>query len=193
MNNCRASWPPPEEIFDTGRFTNNYYVNPAPFLPIAQFILPMVRPSSSGPPMSPSALNKAYSLWMSPAPSSYSSIPPSPTYDVREEIDWSDPRIQSWNGVEREQNGEFLDKCIAVWKGIGALEGIAQLSSQLKDGADPQGLVVNLNKGKPQVQPKPMSEIKKQMEEDVEKMKAELIGAKPSWLTEWEEKNRDKP
>lgn len=139
--------------------------------------------------MSNNAVNKAYTSWMSPAPSSVSSIPPSPLVDITDPIDWDDARIQSWTGLEREQNIEYYDKALEVWKVIGALEGLSQMKKMLKDGEEPQGMVVNLKNGgeAPLVQQRPMSEIKKQMEEDVEKMKAELVGLKPTWLVEWEE------
>lgn len=143
--------------------------------------------------MPPDAINKAYTSWLSPAPTSASSIPPSPLVDLTESIDWSDPRIQSWTGLERMQNIEYYEKALSVWKGIGVLDGIGQLKSRLKDGSDPQGLVVNIRGGdKPMMEPRPMSEITKQMEEDVEQMKAELLGLKPTWLVEWEESKKEK-
>lgn len=167
---------------------NNYFVNPAPFIPEAHLIMPFVRPTVAGPPMSPNSLNRAYTSWLSPATSSSTSIAPSPIVDITDPINWDDPRIQSWSGVERDQNYEYYDKAQEVWKSLGVLDGIAQLKSQLGDGADPQALIKI--EGDVGAQPRPMSEIKKKMEDDVEKTKAELLGLKPTWLVEWEEAKR---
>lgn len=66
-------------------------------------------------------------------------------------------------------------------------QGLADLTSQLPEGEDPQGVVVSMTAGKNLLEKKPMSEIRSQMAKDVEQSKAQLIEFKPSWLREWEE------
>jgi hypothetical protein len=130
----------------SGRFNNNYYVNPAPFLPTSTFILPSRPPistsesSNSSPASSPSPIlstpshahsNPAemFSSWLSPGPSSPTIIRPSPLLEIEADeegnevpIEWEDPRIQSWSGEERAENWEWFEKAVEVHKGIAALE-----------------------------------------------------------------------
>ena len=90
-------------------------------MPQAHFLLPMQLASpvgdsekfmSMGRVHVPGAveLSEAYSRYMSPAPRSQSYIPPSPIEEVEETekgVNWSDPRIQAWNGPERNENGVY--------------------------------------------------------------------------------------
>ncbi|RSH91720.1 hypothetical protein EHS25_009089 [Saitozyma podzolica] len=211
VNHCRASWPAPPEMIERGRFNNNYYVNPAPFLPTSTFILPSRPPistsesSDSSPAASPSPIlstpshahsNPAeiFSSWLSPGPSSPTIIRPSPLLEIEADeegneipIEWEDPRIQSWSGEERAENWEWFEKAVEVHKGIAALEGLAELSAQLPEGADPKGMVISRTPGqKSNLAPRPMSEIRRQLSNDVERMKGELEEGKPGWLRRFE-------
>jgi hypothetical protein len=106
---------------ETGRLAKNYYVNPAPFLPSANLILPVTQ-AFSGPPTPPAAIMaKAYQRWMSPEPTG-NSVPASPTYSVTDEpIDWADPRIMPWGGEDHELNGDYMEKGLEVHRNIEAL------------------------------------------------------------------------
>lgn len=192
---CRLSWPPPPEIVEHGRFTSNYYINPAPFLPNVQLTMPIapiaIGAGTTGEQivLTGRMLADKYMEWMSPPPKSTRSIAASPLLDLDPEdqgINWEDARILSWGGKEREENDEYMEKSANVHKGIGALQGLADLTSQLPEGDDPQGVVVSMSAGKNLLEKKPMSEIRAQMSKDVEQSKAQLIEFKPSWLREWE-------
>lgn len=65
----------------------------------------------------------SYGQWLSPKPESKDDISPSPTLGVSRDakIDWSDPRIQAWNSVEREENGEYIDEAFEVQKNFAAI------------------------------------------------------------------------
>lgn len=139
---CRVSFPPPDEMRErwagarpgetedysddprSGRLANNYYVNPAPFIPTTHLIIPSLSMENMGGVSLAADVSAAYTHWMSPGPTG-DSIPPSPTLSVAEngpEIDWSDPRIQSWASDERIKNGEYLEMSLETTKAIGAFE-----------------------------------------------------------------------
>lgn len=73
-------------------------------------------------------LIEAYQTWMSPAPDleNVEHINPSPMVAVQDEeggvVDWEDERIMSWSGVEREENGEYLEMALRTQKGLETLE-----------------------------------------------------------------------
>jgi hypothetical protein len=113
-----------------------YFVNSAPFIPTAQFLLPTTltkNPSTSRTrPLNPSGfsleplqpltrdsnvppgaedLSQLYDDWLSPSPTSINSIPPSPLAEIErkgEGVDWEDVRIQSYIGEERLENQEYM-------------------------------------------------------------------------------------
>jgi len=117
-------------------------------MPISTFLLPMQlskQPSPispfSGPKIEVSLLDhkdrdpalppnagdviKAYDDWISPAPTSYNSIPPSPLAEIErkgEGINWEDVRIQSWNSQERAENGEYLTWALQAKNSLGMFE-----------------------------------------------------------------------
>lgn len=99
----------------------NYFVNPAPFMPTMTLILGAA-PSQPFKEPPPELAMKNYSRWLSPAPEE-DSIRESPTLSVarNSQIDWNDPRIQAWNGVEREQNGEYIEEAFDVQKNFAAI------------------------------------------------------------------------
>lgn len=98
-------------------------MNPASYAPTSSFVLPLspLDNMSFARPFA-SELARAYSRWMSPAPhGSYISGSPAVAAAERE-IDWADPRIQRWNGPEREENGAYLEKAEDVHKVFAAME-----------------------------------------------------------------------
>lgn len=115
----------------SGELGKNYYVNPHAFLPEAHFLLPMTLsedPTSSSSsegelhlPPGAEKIIEAYQYFMSPEPSSLTSIKPSPMLEVESEeggVDWSDPRIQRWN-EERDGNGHWLKRVLATETQLG--------------------------------------------------------------------------
>ena len=194
-----------------GRFTNNYYVNPAPFLPDADFLTSTGAAPSTGPlqiinagrPSNPSSgsieddgpaktINEIYSTWMSPAPSSKSYIRPSPTIDCtssetegKEAIDWTDERIQSWNAESRHDNGEYMIRVKNYHLALGGLESLRSLGRSLPDGSDPKGMMIQRGPdGKRTVSNNSMSDMIKQMESEAERMRKEAEEHRPKWLGE---------
>ncbi|EIW71792.1 hypothetical protein TREMEDRAFT_67961 [Tremella mesenterica DSM 1558] len=191
---CRTSFPPPPELIDRGRFNTNYFVNPAPLLPSTHLMVasPLTRPPTSDPPISKAVADK-FMEWMSPAPESATSIKPSPMLWVQEEeggVDWEDPRIQSWAAEERQENFKYINNNIELQNGLAALTGLKEFTSNLPKGSDPEGMVVFFSPGLPSATSKPMSEIRKKLEEDVNAKKKELEGSKPGWLKKWEKSQK---
>ena len=100
--------------------TENYYILPSPFMTEAHFFLPMTlnQPPSNGElrlPPGANALITAYQSWMSPKPTSVTSIKPSPMVEVEAEecgIDWDDARIQSFAGPSRAENGAYIEQIV---------------------------------------------------------------------------------
>ncbi|KAK4689355.1 hypothetical protein P7C73_g748, partial [Tremellales sp. Uapishka_1] len=206
----RASFPPPSWMQKNGHFDKNYYVNPAPFLPMVNFLLPL--PPSSSRSHSPSLsaiLSQTYQMWMSPAPTASGDLIPSPMVEAEAEgIDWDDVRIQSWSSEERMENGEYMEKGYETHKTIGALEvcsadrgqmfadgdpdqSMATTTKRLPSGANPKAMVLSmgsLTKGKvPSLRAKSMSEVEKEMKESVAERKQELAALKPAWLRVFDE------
>lgn len=127
MKHCRISCPPTPEVAErTPRLKNNYYINPVTFVPEKDVFLPFSLTEDIFTPQdeenkkpkwieikAPGAdLVGMYDSWMSPRPTSLTSIPPSPMVEVEVSeggVKWDDERIQSWSGEERMENEEFFD------------------------------------------------------------------------------------
>lgn len=196
-------------MFEMGRFTSNYYVNPAPFLPDADLLtstgsaasagpLQIINAGRSGGPSSGSTddegpsktINELYSTWMSPAPSSKSYIRPSPTLDCTSPakdgeavIDWDDVRIQSWNAKSRHDNGEYMVRFKNYHLALGGLERLRSLSESLPEGADPKGMMIQRTPdGRRKVTNNSISDMIGQMEKEAERMRGEAEEHRPSWL-----------
>lgn len=188
MANCRTSFPPPMEMRASGKMHRNYWANPAPFLPSANFMIPAeVWEDPSRKNRSPAAyIAQYYKRWMSPNPDG-NTIAASPTLSVAEadgKIDWSDPRIQRWSGFEREENGQYMEKGLEVHKTISALQTMVSLGDGLPEGADAQATVISSSSGG--MTTKPVSEMRRDMMENIKGLKAELEAVKPDWLVEYE-------
>lgn len=123
----------------SGQLGKNYYVNPHAFLPVAHFLLPMTlsEPPQTSPSSSSSSdsdnefrsppgadkLIESYQYFMSPAPTSLTSVPPSPMVDVESEeggVDWGDVRIRGWG--EREENADWLKRAIGIENHLGFIQ-----------------------------------------------------------------------
>lgn len=192
-----------------GRFTNNYYVNPAPFLPDVDFLTATGSAPSTGPlqiinagrsstPNSGSTdeegpertINDIYSSWMSPAPSSKTFIRPSPTEDCTAPgtdgaaaIDWEDVRIQNWNSDERHDNGDYMVRVKNYHLALGGLESLKSLGRSLPEGSDPRGMMIQTGPdGRRKMSNNSMSEMINQMEAEAERMRKEAEQHKPEWL-----------
>lgn len=192
-----------------GRFTNNYYVNPAPFLPDAELLTATGSSPSTGPLQIINAgrssglssgstedegpsktINEIYSSWMSPAPSSKSYIRPSPTEDCTSPardgeavIDWDDVRIQSWNAGSRHDNGEYMIRLKNYHTALGGLESLKSLERSLPEGSDPRGMMIQTGPdGKRRMTNNSMSDMIQQMASEVERMRKEAEEHRPSWL-----------
>ncbi|WRT70351.1 uncharacterized protein IL334_007349 [Kwoniella shivajii] len=198
--NCRVSWPPPPQLVESGRFDKNYFVNPAPFLPMCNLLMyPSVAPHTVIGPNTVK-LVESYREWMSPSPDpdDKNSIPPSPMLSVQQQeesegIDWDDLRIQSWSGEEREQNGEWIEQALKTQKGVETLETMSYFSSRSPHPEDMKGLVINTAGSRPTFERKSLSDMETQLRDDVERMKKELEGMKPDWLRKWDEqKSKEK-
>ena len=116
----------------SGRFTNNYYINPAPFLPTTHFFVPSSLTPKDAPPASSEAVAEAFLNWMSPPPRTNGQIVPSPLSGTEPEngIDWDDVRVQSWNAEERHDNGAYIEKSVELNKAIKSMQ-VSQLSASL--------------------------------------------------------------
>lgn len=164
------------------RLQRNYYVNPAPFLPTANLILPvMSRPLASSPEQS---LGTAYSEWMSPKALG-DSMPASPTLSVAHggaDVNWADPRIQRWSGAEREQNGEFMEKSVDVHSTLGAMRAMREMADGAADVQifRPGGM-----------EKKPLGEYTDELAGEAAKLKRELEAVKPDWLRDYEKEGGD--
>ncbi|WVW86024.1 hypothetical protein I302_108062 [Kwoniella bestiolae CBS 10118] len=198
--NCRVSWPPPPQLVESGRFDKNYFVNPAPFLPICNLLLyPSVAPHNVIGPNT-SKLVESYREWMSPPPNEDDKqmIPPSPMVGVQNDEepngpDWDDVRIQSWSGEERVQNGDWLEQALKTQKGIETLETMSYFSSRAPHPEDLKGLVINTAGSRPTFERKSLSDMENQLRDDVERMKKELEEMKPDWLREFDKsKSKEK-
>ncbi|KAK6909469.1 hypothetical protein I203_103488 [Kwoniella mangroviensis CBS 8507] len=191
--NCRVSWPPPPQLVESGRFDKNYFVNPAPFLPMANLLLyPSVAPHNVIGPNT-SKLVESFREWMSPAPyeDDKKNIPPSPMLAVQNDEEpngpnWDDVRIQSWSGEERLQNGDWIEQALKTQKGIETLETMSYFSSRAPHPEDLKGLVINTAGSRPTFERKSLSDMENQLRDDVERMKKELEEMKPEWLREFD-------
>ncbi|WWD19509.1 hypothetical protein CI109_103970 [Kwoniella shandongensis] len=194
IKNCRVSWPPPPQLVENGRFDKNYYVNPAPFLPMANLLLyPSVPPHTiSGP--TTAKLAETYREWMSPPPypDDITTIPPSPMVGVQADeegesgVDWDDVRIQSWSGTEREENGDWVELSLKTQKGIETLATMAYFSARAPHPEELKGLVISTSGTRPKFERKSLSDMENQLRDDVERMKVELEESKPEWLRQFE-------
>ncbi|OCF32211.1 hypothetical protein I316_06125 [Kwoniella heveanensis BCC8398] len=199
--NCRVSWPPPPQLVENGRFDKNYFVNPAPFLPMANLLLyPSVAPHQvTGP--NTVKLVEAYREWMSPAPDKddIQSIAPSPMVSVQEqglegkegpggqrEIDWDDVRIQSWSGKERMENGDWIEQALKTQKGVETLETMTYVASKAQHPENIKGLVINTKGLTPKFERKSLFDMEDQLRADLDRMKDELRELKPAWLVEYD-------
>lgn len=185
-NHCRISFPPPGEMREQSeRLRRNYYVNPAPFLPTANLMLPvMSRPLTATPEQS---MGKAFSEWMSPKAVG-DAMPASPTYTVAHDdpsVNWSDPRIQRWTGAEREQNGEFMEKAVDVASTLHAMRAMRDMA----DGAEGTATVFRPS-GTSQM---PLSEYQDELAGEAKKLTRELENTKPDWLRDYEREKREAP
>ncbi len=114
--------PNPPEVWLKGAPPKNYFVNPAPMMPTMTLILG----AAPAQPFHQSPAETArinYDQWLSPKPESKDDIRASPTLSVSRnaKVDWNDPRIQAWNGVEREENGEYIEEAFEVQKNFAAI------------------------------------------------------------------------
>ncbi len=132
----------------------DYFANPGPFLPLTEMGISAPPPEtheenpSSGirivreSPKDESNLLKTlvetYQRWLSPppvVPSEVDVLTPSPLSEVEQRVDWDDVRIQSWSGVEREENGEYVERGGTLRKTIDAME-VCRVSTGTKLNAD---------------------------------------------------------
>ncbi|WVR00360.1 hypothetical protein IAU59_007503 [Kwoniella sp. CBS 9459] len=197
--NCRVSWPPPPQLIESGRFDKNYFVNPAPFLPMANLLLyPSVAPHQVIGPNTVKFV-EAYREWMSPAPEKddIHSIPPSPMVSVQDlegkeghegegEIDWDDVRIQNWSGKERMENGDWIEQALKTQKGVETLETMTYVASKTQHPENIKGLVINTKGLTPKFERKSLFDMEDQLRADLDRMKDELRELKPSWLVEYD-------
>ncbi|WWC71888.1 uncharacterized protein I206_105847 [Kwoniella pini CBS 10737] len=197
--NCRVSWPPPPQLVESGRFDKNYFVNPAPFLPMANLIIyPSVAPHTAVGPNT-SKLVESFREWMSPSPDpdDKSIIAPSPTLSLQsdEEVDginWEDARIQNWSGKERLENGDWIEQALKTQKGIETLETMSYFSARAPHPEDLKGLVINTAGKRPTFERKSLSDMEHQLRVDVDRMKKELEETKPEWLRKFDEEKKKK-
>ncbi|KAL1409969.1 hypothetical protein Q8F55_003968 [Vanrija albida] len=185
---CRVSFPPPDAMRESGRLANNYYVNPAPFIPVTRVHVPSLPLDNVGDSSLAHGVSKGYTHWMSPGPTG-DSIPPSPTLSVAEngpEIDWSDPRIQSWASEDRIQNGEYLEMSHEAANAIGSFEAMKNFTSS--DPEDSQRkIMVRHHRGKG-ARIDTIDNFRIELQEDIQQQKDEAEKLKPQWLVEYEEK-----
>ncbi|BEJ11381.1 hypothetical protein CspHIS471_0108030 [Cutaneotrichosporon sp. HIS471] len=193
---CRVSVPNPPEVWLKGAPPKNYFVNPAPLMPTMTLILG----SAPAQPFQQSPAEVArinYDQWLSPKPESKDDIRPSPTLSVSRnaKIDWTDPRIQAWNGVEREENGEYIEEAFEVQTNFAAISNMAHASEQIGDATDLKDIDFRLTSwenGKTTTSSGNMSDMKASLEESLAKSTAELAKIKPQWLQELEKGKTDK-
>ncbi|WVO12489.1 hypothetical protein L204_100089 [Cryptococcus depauperatus] len=196
IKNCRVSWPPPPHLVESGRFDKNYYVNPAPFMPnlnVALYPLPAPHALLGTPH---AKLIETYDTYMSPAPTvgDISDIDPSPMvavqqYEESDGVDWEDERIQSWSGVEREENAGWMEMTSKVQKGLETIETMHYLSTKADRPEQLKGIVISTGLGRPHFERKSLTDMEDQLRKDLEKMKEELEETKPNWLRKWEVKD----
>lgn len=159
------------------RLQRNYYVNPAPFLPTANLMLPVLsRPLTATPEQS---MGAAFSEWMSPRAVG-DAMPASPTLSVAHDggVDWADARVQRWSGAEREQNGEFMEKAVDVASTLHAMRAMRDMA----DGAQGTATVFRPS-GSSQM---PLSEYQDELAGEAAKLQRELEATKPDWLRDYE-------
>lgn len=160
------------------RLQRNYYVNPAPFLPTANLLLPVLsRPLAATPEQS---MGVAYSGWMSPRAVG-DSMPASPTLSVAHdnpEVNWDDPRVQRWSGAEREQNGEFMEKAVDVASTLHAMRAMRDMA----DGTDGMAHVIRPSGSKKM----PLAEYQDELAGEAHRLQKELEATKPDWLRDFE-------
>lgn len=154
----------------------------------------------------PQVAMKNYTRYYSPKPDE-DRIRASPTLRISRDsqIDWNDPRIQAYNSVEREQNGDYIDEAFDVQKNFAAIsvgsgyaesadgENMAHASEQLGDGANLKDIDFRLSSwedGKVTSHRGPMSDMKKALEDSLAHSTAELAKRKPHWLKELEEEKK---
>ena len=108
----------------SGRFTNNYYINPAPFLPTTHFFIPSSMTSKEEAPITSEAVAQKFLEYVSPPPAKNGRIVPSPLSGTEPEngIDWEDVRVQSWNAEERHDNGAYIEKSVELNKAIKSMQ-----------------------------------------------------------------------
>lgn len=148
-----------------------------------------------------------YSKWFSPEPSEDSDyIRESPTLSVSRnaQINWDDPRIQSWSGHERQENGEYIAEAFEVQKNFAAVsvsvkrgdrgadgENMAHATAEMTSGgADLKDMDLRISQwenGKITTKKGTASEMKQALEESLERSTAELAKHKPQWLKEYDE------
>ncbi|WVQ73017.1 hypothetical protein IAR50_002580 [Cryptococcus sp. DSM 104548] len=204
VKTCRVSWPPPPHLIEEGRFDRNYYVNPAPFMPLSSISLYPLSPSPTSAIIAAQrkTIPELYNDFMSPPPDldDPSQIPPSPMYAVQqsatedEGVNWEDERIMSWSGHEREENGEWMDMYEKTQKGIETLETMRAFSSNNPHPEELKGLVITTSlerrAGQSMVERKSLKDMADQLQKDVKRMKRELEESKPGWLRAWEGKQK---
>lgn len=166
------------------RLQRSYYVNPAPFLPTANLMLPVLsRPLTATPEQS---MSTAYTQWMSPKAVG-ADMPPSPTLSVAHdspEVNWADARVQRWTGAEREQNGEFMEKAVDVASTLHAMRAMRDMA----DGAEGTATVFRPS-GTSEM---PLSEYQDELAGEARRLQRELENTKPDWLRDYEREKREK-
>lgn len=134
-------------------------------------------------------IDSAYTTYMAPPPEG-SEVAPSPTLSVseRSEINWDDPRIQSWSSPEHEENSAYLDKGVEVHetfkayqvnedlhllakKHVAKLQRMAEVTTTKGNSLDEEGDA-------------PEQRYNFGLEKGV--LMAELEGLKPKWLAAYD-------
>ncbi|KAL7418333.1 hypothetical protein Q5752_006791 [Cryptotrichosporon argae] len=191
---CRVSFPPPPAMRESGRFENNYWVNPAPFTPMLNVLAGLppsehVHPGNLAP-----AFASAYQAWMSPPPSG-SVVAPSPTLSVAETsatgaagesgIDWADDRVQPWHSAERDANGHHIETCLGAYRTLCGLDAVEAITAI----AGPEAVSVNVRVGSGglKVEKKGIDEIRREHAETRARVRAEVEESKPAWLASYDE------
>lgn len=112
-----TKWVAQRRLFHTLNRHREYFYNPAPYLPTLSFILPSA-PSISPLPQRAATGSPSYAALFAQKFQEYIHPPrpkdgeplAMPLASLRTDINWEDVRIQDWNGIEREENEEYLIK-----------------------------------------------------------------------------------
>lgn len=177
----------------------------------AHFFLPMtLNPAPNDGelrlPPGANALIAAYQSWMSPKPTSVTSIKPSPMIEVEAEeggIDWDDARIQSFAGPSRVENGAYIEHIVEAYKIQGSnivsvpqvplwtppdsLQDLRSISTHDESGEEKKITSFQIVPGEKMKRvDASVAEIQKDMEDQLTKARDELENVKPVWLRDWD-------